>query len=181
MQKERHNMETTKTKILIVDDNFDLASIIHEMLETEGYEVELAGDGQKGYFAYLLFRPDIVITDIQMPVKNGLELIQNIRMHDPEAKIIYMSGDLSSYMELLKKEKERYHAGLIEKPFSKKELMQLVLQLLPSVEKDEVETQPIQIDEANHNLTDLADGRNLHPRDKGHSRWNNISQSIRPI
>jgi two-component system response regulator CpxR len=162
MKQEREKMETTK--ILIVDDNLDLASIIHEMLEAEGYKVELAGDGQKGYFSYLLFRPDLVITDIQMPVKNGIELGQNIRVHNPEAKIIYMSGDLGSYMELLNPEKERYQAGLIEKPFSKKELMHLVSQLLT--------------DDADRSRPGHADPKDAHPRDNDLHWWDCPSQSM---
>jgi CheY-like chemotaxis protein len=163
MKQDREKMETTK--ILIVDDNLDLASIIHEMLEAEGYKVELAGDGQKGYFSYLLFRPDLVITDIQMPVKNGIELVQNIRVHDPEAKIIYMSGDLGSYMEFLEPEKKKYQAGLIEKPFSKKELMHLVSQLLT--------------DDANRSRPGHAHRKDVHPGDNDFDRWNGLSQIMR--
>ena len=114
------------TKILIVDDNQDLASLLQMMLQDEGYEVKLAKDGWDGYMTYLLFRPDLVITDIQMPMKNGLELMEIIRMHNPKARAIYMSGDLSRFWTLLEEEKKRYRVSFLEKPFSKDELMRLL-------------------------------------------------------
>jgi CheY-like chemotaxis protein len=113
-------------KILIVDDNQDLASLIKWMLEDEGFEVKLAKDGQDGYSAYLLFNPDLVLTDIQMPEKNGLELMEYIRGHNPTVRTIYMSGDLSQYWSPLEEERKKYHVGVLEKPFSKEQLMSLL-------------------------------------------------------
>jgi len=111
---------------LVVDDNYELASIIQEMLEAEGYEIMSAGDGRDGYLTYLLFRPDVVITDLQMPGENGLKLMERIRAHDPEVRTIYMSGDLSRFGSLLEKEKTSYRISLLEKPFSREKLMGLL-------------------------------------------------------
>ena len=113
-------------KILVVDDNEDLASILQLILEDEGYEVMLANDGREGYLIYLLFRPDLVITDIQMPEKNGLQLMEIIRVHNPKVRTIYMSGDLAGHLLSLKEEQKRYPVGFLEKPFSKVELMKLL-------------------------------------------------------
>ena len=113
-------------KILIVDDNQDLAFLIKWMLEDEGYEVRSAQNGCDGYSTYLVFNPDLVLTDIQMPEKNGLELIREIRSHNPSVRTIYMSGDLSLYGLPLEEEKEKYHVGILEKPFSRNELISLV-------------------------------------------------------
>jgi CheY-like chemotaxis protein len=113
-------------KILIVDDNQDLAFLIKYMLEDEGYEVRSAKNGNDGYSTYLLFNPDLVLTDIQMPEKNGLELIKEIRCHNPGIRAIYMSGDLTQYQPPLEEEKEKYRVGVLEKPFSKHELINLL-------------------------------------------------------
>lgn len=113
-------------RILIVEDNQPLALSLQEMLEAEGYEVRLASDGQDGYSAYLLFEPNLVITDIQMPRENGLELMVRIRTHDPMVRTIYMSGDLSQFFSPLEEEKKRYPVSLLEKPFSRSELLRLV-------------------------------------------------------
>ena len=88
------------------------------MLEDEGYEVRSAKDARR-WLSYLLeFKPDLVITDIQMPGENGLELMEHIRTHNPMVRTIYMSGDLSSFWPPLEEEKKRYR-HLLEKPFSK--------------------------------------------------------------
>jgi len=113
-------------KILIVDDNQELAWAIQLMLENEGFEVRSAKDGQDGYWAFLEFKPDLVITDIQMPGGNGLELMEDIRTLNPTVRTIYMSGDLNSFWSPLEEEKKRYPVSLLEKPFSKGELMKLV-------------------------------------------------------
>jgi len=113
-------------RVLIVDDSEDLCFILQMILESEGHEVRLAKDGQDGYFAYLEFKPDLVITDIQMPGENGLELMNHIRTLNPAVRAIYMSGDLGSYWLPLEEEKKRYPVSFIEKPFSKTELMELL-------------------------------------------------------
>lgn len=113
-------------KVLVVDDNEAIASAIQIMLEGEGFDVKSAQDGNNGYWVYLDFKPDLVITDIQMPGENGLKLMEHIRTHDPAVKTIYMSGDLESYLSPLEEEKRRYPVSLLEKPFSKEELMGLL-------------------------------------------------------
>ncbi len=118
-------------KVLVVDDNKDLAFILQLMLEDEGYEVMLADNGREGYLIYLLFRPDLVITDIQMPGKNGLQLMEIIREHNPKVRTIYMSGDLSEHLVSLEEEKKRYSVNFLEKPFSKVELMKLLYEANP--------------------------------------------------
>lgn len=113
-------------RILVVDDNEDLAFTLRMILEEEGFEVISAKDSQDGYSTFLEFKPDLVITDIQMPGENGLELMEHIRKHNPLVRTIYMSGDLDSFWSPLEEEKKRYPVSLLEKPFSKIQLMGLL-------------------------------------------------------
>lgn len=115
-------------KILVVDDNRELAEVIQSILEGEGMEVISANDGKEGYTAYLLFTPDLVITDIQMPRQNGLEMMANIRAHNPMVKTIYMSGDIDAFRPSLDGEKKRYPVNFFEKPFSMESLRKYVLE-----------------------------------------------------
>ena len=117
-------------KVLIVDDDQAIAFVVQFILEDEGHEVRLALNGLEGYLIYLQFLPDLVITDIQMPGENGLELINHIREHDPLVKTIYMSGDLNQFYPLLKEERTKYPINFLEKPFSRKELIGQVSQLV---------------------------------------------------
>ena len=111
---------------MIVDDNLLLVSLLQIMLEDEGYEIRCAGDGQEGYADYLLFQPDVVITDLYMPRANGLELMNRIRRQNPEVKTIYMSGDLRPYSALLEEEASMYPVSILRKPFSKEDLLNLL-------------------------------------------------------
>jgi len=113
-------------KILVVDDNRFLADTIQETLENDGLDVMSAKDGLDGYSTYLLFKPDMIITDIQMPRKNGFEMMQRIRKHNPKIKTIYMSGNMRSFEPLLTEEKKRYPVSYFEKPFSLESLMRIV-------------------------------------------------------
>jgi DNA-binding NtrC family response regulator len=115
-------------KVLVVDDNRLLANVIQEILEDDGLEVRSAKDGIDGYSAYLLFKPDIVITDIQMPRENGLEMMGHIRTHDPMIKTIYMSGDIDHYRPSLNEEKKKYQVSFFEKPFSMELLKKAMLE-----------------------------------------------------
>ncbi len=116
----------TKMKILIVDDNQSLATVIQYMLEQKGHEVSSAFDGLEGYSVYFQFRPDLVITDIQMPGENGLELINHIREQDPSVKTIYMSGNLDQFEMLLEEEKKSYPINMLRKPFFMDDLVKQV-------------------------------------------------------
>jgi DNA-binding NtrC family response regulator len=113
-------------KVLVVDDNRCLVDSIAGILEDEGIEVMSAGNGQEGYDAYLRFKPDLVITDIQMPGENGLEMMAHIRTHDPMVKTVYMSGNINAYRASLEGEKKRYPVTVFEKPFPLELLTMLV-------------------------------------------------------
>ncbi len=115
---------------MVVDDNLLLASLLKMMLEDEGYEAQFAGDGLEAYANYLLFKPEVVITDLHMPKANGMELMKNIRKQDPGVKTIYMSGDMRPFSPLLEEEKSRYPVSLLPKPFSKEELLNLLAKFM---------------------------------------------------
>jgi len=79
-------------KILVMDDEPFILLMIKKMLEKEGHEVDLALNGKDGLELFEKFKPDLVITDIIMPQKEGLEIILELRQKHPELKIIAISG-----------------------------------------------------------------------------------------
>ena len=113
-------------KVLVVDDNRILADTIQEILENDGINVMYAKDGLDGYSTYLLFKPDMIITDIQMPRNNGLEMMKHIRIHNPMIKTIYMSANIRAFKPFLMEEKKRYPVRYFEKPFSLESLIRVV-------------------------------------------------------
>lgn len=116
-------------KVLIVDDNKNMTTIIKMMIEKENHQALAAEDGSKGYLAYLLFDPDLVLTDIQMPGINGFELMAEIRRHKPSIKTIYMTGSPDRFKSRLKEEQDKHRAEFIRKPFSRAELARMLSEL----------------------------------------------------
>ncbi len=113
-------------KVLVVDDNKDLAELLQDVLEHEGVEAMSACNGIEGYASYLLFRPDLVITDIQMPGGTGFEMMQHIRDHNPMIRTVYMSANVDAHWATLQREKKSYPVTFLAKPFSLKAVLELV-------------------------------------------------------
>lgn len=67
-------------RILVVEDNTDSRDILAKLLRMSGYEVTSAPDGESGYSAALNQVPDLIITDINMPIMGGLELLKKVRL-----------------------------------------------------------------------------------------------------
>ena len=80
------------TRILVIDDDADLRGVLCDLLELDGFEVDEAENGEVGYRKYLDCRSEVVLTDIVMPEREGVETIMSLRRADPKVKIIAMSG-----------------------------------------------------------------------------------------
>ena len=79
-------------KILVIDDDVMVRNTISKVLRHSGFEVIVAEDGVRGLASFRRDRPDLVITDIIMPEKEGIETIIEMRREHPETKIIAVSG-----------------------------------------------------------------------------------------
>jgi DNA-binding response OmpR family regulator len=79
-------------RVLLIDDDVAALRSMQMMLEDLGFEVETASDGAAGLRLFMAAVPDLVITDIIMPNKEGIETIIEMRRHRPNAKIIAISG-----------------------------------------------------------------------------------------
>lgn len=79
-------------RILIIDDDLQIREMLRQMLEFEGYEVIEASNGKDALKLQQGTPADLVITDLIMPEKEGIETIRDLRKMFPEIKIIAMSG-----------------------------------------------------------------------------------------
>ena len=80
-------------RILVVDDDNAVRLLLRSMLERRGHSVVEAENGAEGLQYYRTAPADLVITDIQMPVMDGLQMIKALRDEFPTAKIIAISGE----------------------------------------------------------------------------------------
>ena len=79
-------------KILIIDDNHDLADGLGMILEDEGYQVVLAYNGQDGIDAFNDSDFDVIFIDVKLPDMSGIEVFQSIHSKDPDIKVFMMTG-----------------------------------------------------------------------------------------
>lgn len=119
-------------RILVVDDDISIRALLREILEEEGHLVEEAGDGKQGVLCYRAQPADLVITDILMPEKDGVELIMDLQESYPEVKIIAMSGGgrgLDAQFSL-RIAKDFGAVQQLEKPFTQKQVLATVRRVL---------------------------------------------------
>lgn len=125
-------------RILIIDDEQIVLEVLRKILELEGYEVVTAANGDEGIELFSQKPCDLVITDMVMPGKDGLQTILDLRKEAPALAVIAMSGGGTI-------SKERYLAvagyldGIITitKPFSLESITGAVAKLLSETDEEE--------------------------------------------
>lgn len=109
-------------RILIVEDDLTIIEIL-KIIFKEKFEILVATDGKTAVKVYELYRPDLVLMDISLPVMDGIDATKEIMKIDPNARIIGVSAYAGT------KGKELLKAGakeVIEKPFTKKKLLETI-------------------------------------------------------
>ena len=119
-----------KARILIVDDESRIRLALRACLETEGYEVIEAADGEEGLRAAVECNPDLIIVDLAMPRKNGYEMIEELRSQclGDMPKVVVLSAYHSASTPSASSRIEA--AALLEKPLLPDLLRQTVRSLL---------------------------------------------------
>jgi DNA-binding response OmpR family regulator len=119
------------TKILVIDDDGLIRMACNSVLKKGGYQVLLAENGNDGVNAFKKESPALVITDILMPDKEGLETISDLRKINASVKIIAMSGGGSTHnMSFLQLARKIGAQAILIKPFKPDELLSIVQETL---------------------------------------------------
>ncbi|QSZ42028.1 response regulator [Sulfurimonas aquatica] len=126
---------TTGMTLLYVEDNAGLRENMSKLLTKIFANVILAQDGEEGYKSFFKHRPNIIITDINMPNMNGFKMIRKIREAEPEAKVIILSAH---------DEKKHLHIAIelgvfryLHKPAKLPELVKTIHRAVTSIHKEE--------------------------------------------
>ncbi|MGE0130993.1 MAG: response regulator [Blastocatellales bacterium] len=93
-------MSNCRYKILVVEDDQNLRITLTELLRLEGFAVVTARDGDEGYLQAMTHQPDLVITDLNMPILDGVELARLLRRQRGKIAgipIIALSANLPDY------------------------------------------------------------------------------------
>ena len=126
----KNRKEERMTRLLLVEDDANLCYIIRGGLEDMigGYEIQTAADGEEGLRIWKAWKPDVIVSDIEMPVMDGYEMVHRIRETDDRTPILFTSGRVSP-----KDVVKGYELGVnnyIKKPFLPEELHAHITALL---------------------------------------------------
>ena len=117
--------------VLVIDDEVDVARMIQDMLQSAGHQVVSAYDGEDGIGLLRAFPVELVITDILMPKRDGLETIRVARKGAPDLPIVAISGGgQTGQMNYLQEAVEFGADATLKKPFGRDELLRTVDGLL---------------------------------------------------
>jgi len=118
-------------KILLIEDMKGVRESLEIILSNQGYQVEFARDGNEGLLKAKSSQYDLIITDILMPVLDGIEVIMQLRSLGDTTPILAMSagGDGISASQALVTAQEKADA-VMAKPFSKEEILTQIKQLI---------------------------------------------------
>jgi CheY-like chemotaxis protein len=116
----------SKLRILIAEDHSELRALLADLLIGRGHEVVAARDGEEAARIYSTDEGsfDYVITDYQMPRKNGVVLIMEIRRCNPAQKCILVSGDPPQMTDIIREDAGEF--PILRKPYRTEDLLELL-------------------------------------------------------
>ncbi len=121
-------MDKAKARILIVDDEADLRTLLRHILTAQGYQITDAEDGEEAIELIKRQKFDIALLDIQMPNINGIQVLKYIKEHSPQTKAVMLTGyaDLKHAMEA----KEFGARDFIGKPYKLEDVLSTIEHIL---------------------------------------------------
>jgi CheY-like chemotaxis protein len=114
-----------KAAILIVDDEFTVRTVLEEILRNKKYEIHLAKDGQEGLEKFRELSPDVVLLDLNMPIKDGFAFLEELKPKpEDDFEVIVISGNTEN--PTIVKSYDLGAASLLRKPFFAAEVRRVV-------------------------------------------------------
>ena len=81
-----------KETILIIEDEKDILDLLSSLLESEGYNIITASNGQEGLQKFQEYDPDLILTDVRMPVMDGIEVLKEVKTKESDTEVIILTG-----------------------------------------------------------------------------------------
>ena len=116
--------------VLVVDDEIHIVHVVAIKLRNNGYDVITAADGEEAFEQACSRQPDIIVTDYQMPAMTGLKLVEKLRQREGTSDIPVILLTARSFAITKEQQEELQISGCLSKPFSPKELLENVEDIL---------------------------------------------------
>ena len=117
-------------KVMVVDDEIHIIHVVAIKLRNNGYEVISAENGAEALELACKEKPDIIVTDFQMPIMTGLELVRKLRQNEMTKDIPVIMLTARGFAVEDKEKEELQISELLSKPFSPKELLRSIEDIL---------------------------------------------------
>ena len=117
-------------KVLVVDDEIHIVYVVAIKLRNNGYEVITAGNGAEALELVREEKPDIIVTDFQMPVMTGLELVKKLRQCEATKDIPVIMLTARGFAIEDEQKQDLQISEFVSKPFSPKELLRSIEDIL---------------------------------------------------
>ena len=117
-------------KVLVVDDEIHIVYVVAIKLRNNGYEVITAGNGAEAFELACAEKPDIIVTDFQMPVMTGLELVEKLRRSKATKDIPVIMLTARGFAIEDEQKQDLQISEFVSKPFSPKELLRSIEDIL---------------------------------------------------
>jgi two-component system alkaline phosphatase synthesis response regulator PhoP len=117
-------------RVLIVDDEIHIVHVVAIKLRNNGYEVISADNGAEAFELACSEKPDIIVTDYQMPVMTGMELVEKLRQHEETKDTPIIMLTARSFAISKEQQEQLQISGCLSKPFSPRELLENIEDIL---------------------------------------------------
>jgi DNA-binding response OmpR family regulator len=116
------------TSVLIIDDESDTLTYLHEVLSAEGFRVATSSDPWDGLRTAEQFRPDVVVLDYRMPSLNGLEVLSRLRRACPQARVCLFTAYPDE--EVVRRAVELGAVEIFAKPATRRKVLEVIRRAL---------------------------------------------------
>ncbi|WP_144460126.1 response regulator [Siminovitchia fortis] len=117
-----------REKVLIVDDQFGIRTLLNEVLQKEGYEIFQAANGLQALSVTEQHAPDLVLLDMKIPGMDGLEILKKMKEINPDIRVIIMTA--YGELDLIEQTKKLGALAHFSKPFDIEEIRSAVKKFL---------------------------------------------------
>ncbi len=121
----------TRNRVLVVDDERLIADTVAQILNIHGYDAFSAYSGTEALKLAESFRPDYLLTDVMMPVINGIDLALSIEKLVPNVKVLLFSGQAGTNALLQRRHIDGTHFPIVAKPIHPERLVEALSELKP--------------------------------------------------
>jgi two-component system, NtrC family, response regulator AtoC len=128
-EADEREVPRRSTRILVVNDDRAITSLLTTMLDQQGYQSAAAYSGEEAIQVARSFHPDFILSDVVMGAMNGIEAVQTILKLIPQCKVMFISG--AGYIEALEKARSNgLNFEVIRKPICTAEMLSKISQML---------------------------------------------------